>query len=240
MEYQELLTTIGLSENEAAIYLELLQNGPARISKLSRKTGLHRPGLYKELPEMVNRGLLGEIREGKSVLYEAVSPTHLERHYLKKQGLIQKGLSELEEEYNHNHEKPEIKFLEGRAGVNHVFKDVVATVPYKGTYFRYTSKTDASVRPEEYAAYAEIRDKKRLEQKIITSASKKLRKKDTLEKFYKAVPPAFDLFEDNLMFLIYGPKIAMVDYDSKAAFIIESEKIARFQEKIFKLLWKKL
>lgn len=51
----------------------------------------------------------------------------------------------------------------------------------------------------------------------------------------KAIPKKFDLFEDNISLIIYGDKIAYVDYNSNTAFIVESAKIARFQEKLFKL-----
>lgn len=240
MDFKELLIRIGLSEQESAVYLSLVQRAGQRISEISRTTGMHRPGLYKLLPSMVKKRLLIEHKEKKSVLYSAVSPEMLEQHYLKKQGLIQKGISDLKSMYETTQEKPQVTLMEGKKGVGHVFLDVVTSLPYKGMYFRYTSKKSSTIDDALYEQYKEIRDKKRLEQKIITSEHKKSIKKDTLEKFYRSVPSSFDLFDDNVMFIIYGPKVALIDYDSKTSMIIESEKIARFQEKIFMLLWKKL
>ena len=56
----------------------------------------------------------------------------------------------------------------------------------------------------------------------------------------RTIPKEFDLFEDNVSMVIYGNKTAHIDYNSKTSSVVESEKIARFQEKLFKLLWKKL
>jgi hypothetical protein len=61
-----------------------------------------------------------------------------------------------------------------------------------------------------------------------------------LTRSFKAVPKDFDLFEDNISLLIYGDKTAYIDYGSRTSFIVESPKIARFQEKLFRLLYKKL
>ena len=48
------------------------------------------------------------------------------------------------------------------------------------------------------------------------------------------------LFEDNISLIIYGNKIAHLDHTTGTAVTITSPSIARFQEKIFKMLWRKL
>lgn len=55
-----------------------------------------------------------------------------------------------------------------------------------------------------------------------------------------SIPKSYDLFEDNVSKAIYGNKISFTDWDSMTGFTIESEKLARFEEKIFKLLFKYL
>jgi hypothetical protein len=55
-----------------------------------------------------------------------------------------------------------------------------------------------------------------------------------------SVPKGFDAFDDNISKIIYGNKVAVIDYDSQVGWVIESERFARYEEKIFKLLFKSL
>lgn len=75
---------------------------------------------------------------------------------------------------------------------------------------------------------------------VIASEIKAAQKPKKLERSIKVIPKEFDLFEDNVSLVIYGNKTAYIDYGSQTAFIVESPKIARFQEKLFRLLYKKL
>jgi hypothetical protein len=52
------------------------------------------------------------------------------------------------------------------------------------------------------------------------------------------IPKNFDLFEDNVSKIIYKNKVAIVDYNSLSGFIIENRLFAKFEEKLFKLLFK--
>ena len=61
-----------------------------------------------------------------------------------------------------------------------------------------------------------------------------------LERAVKVIPEGSDLFAYNVTELIYGTKIAFVDYNTESAFIIENPVIAAFQERLFKLLYQRL
>ena len=51
-----------------------------------------------------------------------------------------------------------------------------------------------------------------------------------------AIPAGFDLFDDNITKLIYGNKFSIIDYNAQIGWTIESERFARYEEKIFRLL----
>jgi len=88
--------------------------------------------------------------------------------------------------------------------------------------------------------YRLLRDRKKLERKVITNAPNKAQKHVRLEREIKVVPPDFDLFEYNVSQVIYGDKVAVIDYNTETAVVIENETIAKFQQKIFELLFRKL
>ena len=137
-------------------------------------------------------------------------------------------------------DKPAIKWFEGRHGIKFVFDDIAHTLPRGSTFYRYSARTGDETKEFENTFYARTRDQKQLERLAITSADKALKKSKKLERSIKAIPADFDLFEDNVSLVIYGDKTAYIDYNTNTAFIIESPKIAQFQEKLFKLLYKKL
>ena len=52
------------------------------------------------------------------------------------------------------------------------------------------------------------------------------------------IPESFDGFTDNISKIIYADKVAIIDYDSQIGWVIENERFARYEEKIFRLLAK--
>ncbi|MDR3558263.1 MAG: hypothetical protein P4L61_01900 [Candidatus Pacebacteria bacterium] len=54
------------------------------------------------------------------------------------------------------------------------------------------------------------------------------------------MPDDLGPFEHNVTEVIYGDKVAFIDYGSEIAMIIESKKIAEFQKHIFRMFYKKL
>jgi hypothetical protein len=65
-------------------------------------------------------------------------------------------------------------------------------------------------------------------------------KKPKLEREIKIIDGKKEDFTDNIIFTIYANKISFVDFNTETSIIIESQEIAEFQKKIFKLLFKKL
>ena len=59
--YSIFLEKLGLSEDEAAIYLHLLNSSKKNISELSQELNINRPKLYKVLPYMEEAGLVSKI-----------------------------------------------------------------------------------------------------------------------------------------------------------------------------------
>ncbi|MDP3771421.1 MAG: hypothetical protein Q8R16_03925, partial [bacterium] len=56
----------------------------------------------------------------------------------------------------------------------------------------------------------------------------------------KVVPPAYNLFQYDVVQLIYANKVAFMDYNTETALIIENSAVAEFQKNMFKLLYDKL
>ena len=239
-DIEGVLAHLGLSVQESTIYVDLLQNGAATIGALAKRTGLYRPALYKILPALTEKGLVSKERDkGKQQHYGADPPERLEALFDVAKRRLEAALPELASLYTHQELRPVVRFLEGAAGIRAVFADLLATLKKGDIFYRYSSRAPHS-RQYLPASYEEARDKKQIERLVISNAPLAQSKTPRLERETKVVPPEFDLFNDNVSHIIYGDKVAVIDYNTETAIIIESKVIAEFQRKLFILLYRKL
>lgn len=139
MEITEVLSQIGLSKNETAIYLALLHNGPQSVLGLSKHVGLHRPAVYRLLDDMTNKGLVHITVIGKRKEYFAATPQDLLQYLNKKTELLRIALPSLESSMKSSHAKPKIVYYEGREQVKELFRQGLNT-PSKKMYSFFPSK----------------------------------------------------------------------------------------------------
>ncbi len=238
----EILTKIGLSIIEAKIYQVLMSQGAMSVAEIAQKTGLHRPQVYKYLPILVNKDLVAESRHGKRKVYLAESPRQLEKIAESIKVEVQGQMPALLQMYNVSETKPIISYFEGEHGVRHVYEDLVSTCKKGDIFYRYESprnyKAARKYIPNEYLL--RFRDRIEVERLIITNEITRQQKKQRLGRLIKVVPPKYGLFDFDITQLIYGNKVAFIDFRSETATLIESPIFAEFQKKIFKLLFDKL
>ncbi|MDO8408201.1 MAG: helix-turn-helix domain-containing protein [bacterium] len=240
-DIESVLAQLGLSAHESGAYLDLLQNGPATIGALAKRTGIYRPALYKLIPALIEKGLVSRAQtKHKQRHYRAESPERLESLFENAKHRLEEALPELASFYTHQQNRPVVRFLEGKAGIRSVFTDILVTLKRGDIFYRYSSIKALPSRSYLPPHYEEIRDKKQLERLVITNAPMAQAKPPRLERETKVVPPEYDLFDDNVTHLIYGDKVAVIDYNTETAIIIESKVIAEFQRKLFLLLYRKL
>jgi HTH-type transcriptional regulator, sugar sensing transcriptional regulator len=240
MQKKLVLEQLGFTHKEARVYEALLQLGAASPSDVVKKTGFHRPDVYKALAILVDRDLVFVIPKGKYKHYAAASPEKLESVF---KSLEQSFLNQIEDLYvlqEEQKKKPVVSVTEGKDAIRDAYGDMIKSLPKGGTYYRYSSVRNLN--REKYIPnyYREIRDKKGLERLVITSQHSKLKHADKLGRSVKAVPPEYDLFEYDIAQIIYGNKVSVIDYNSKSVITINNDKFAEFQKKLFKLLFKKL
>jgi sugar-specific transcriptional regulator TrmB len=236
-----LLQQLGLSRHGAAIYLALLEHGEGSVAEIARNSRVLRPLVYRALPSLIERGLIGKVPRGKRTLYAALSPARLEELWEETGKTFREVIPKLAESYTAQAKRPTVIVLRGRSGIISVYEDILATLPRGGIFYRYSSAKEARREglyvPKDYRTR---RDAKQLERYVITSKTSAARKSSRLERAIKTIPPSSDLFAYNITQLIYGTKIAFIDYNTETAVILENPIIAKFQERLFKLLYQRL
>lgn len=240
MKNKSLLQRIGLGNNENAVYESLIRNGISSATDIVRSSKLHRPSAYKALETLLECGLVTIVPRGKQKQYMAESPLKIRRIFKDMQEEIESEIMVLESKYVSSGKKPMISYGQGPAAMEKVYTEVVNELKPGEMYYRFSS--NKSLHREKYVPkdYREIRDRKNLERLVITNEPTKKRHSNNLGRLIKTVPADYDLFEYDISQIIYGNKVAILDYNTTSAIVIENAVIAEFQKKLFKLLFKKL
>lgn len=244
-DHEAFLVNLGLTKRESAVYLELLRKGLLGVSDIARGTELTRVAVYSALEELMSGGLVVVHPRGKYKVYAAAPPKKLEDRFVQIADKFDEHVAALSALSRKTKvDRPSVEYSEGRAAIKAIYDDVAMSLNPGDTYYRYSS---TKVRNGERIGgtyiskkYRLLRNKKQLERLVITNEPNKKSKLLNLDREVKVVPPDFDLFEYNVSQVIYGDKVAVIDYNTETAMVIENKTVAQFQKKIFELLWRKL
>jgi len=238
MKYSNILAKIWLSDTESKIYVDLLENWASNIVEISNRTWIHRPIIYRIIPLLKENSLIWEIIKWKRKYFKAESPEYLIKLFNNLSNSFNYMMPELQELYDSKWSKPNIKLLKWKKWIKEIFADIVFSLKTEETFYRYSSRSNFWwFLPSDYK---EIRDKKNIQRLVITSELKAKEKWNKINRDIVHIPRSFDLFEDNIAKLIYADKVAIIDYNTLDSVIIENKLLAKFEEKVFKILFKLL
>lgn len=236
-----LLQRLGLSDTERDIYKYLFQHGASSVAAIAKALALHRPHLYRMLEALRTRGLVSTTLEGKRKRFVAAPPERVNELFAVLAREMDEALPALVREYRKTKDEPVITHHQGRLGVTGIFADLVESTKRGETFYRYSSEKDLahtnSYLPRDYR---KKRDEKKLERFVITAPRIGKGKKARMERAMKYIPEGFDLFDQDVIELIYAHKVAFIDLNTESGFVIESAPLADFHKKLFRLLYKKL
>jgi sugar-specific transcriptional regulator TrmB len=92
---EDILIDIGLSTNEAKIYISLIDLGLSTITQVADKCKLHRANVYDSIKKLVNKGLVSYVQKEGITLYEANNPECLLRIIKEKEAKLKNIMPQL-------------------------------------------------------------------------------------------------------------------------------------------------
>jgi len=238
-----MVQTYGLSENEAKIYLAILETGEASILDIARKSKIKRTSLYYMIDDLTARAVIHKTKRNKKIYYVATSPTDLLKQFRLRATEFEKYAEVLEQHKNQVFKKPRMYFLEGPAGFKQTWNLIFNSNPRE---YRITTEgiNFLDFVKEKYVVSEIIATKKKMGVKSMqiipdSAYARKIIAKDKFENRQTRVMPA----HTKLPFTeIICPKL--VAYISPRfnnnIFIIEDETFAESKRVMFDLLWEKL
>src|SRR3989304_1315698 len=237
------LISIGLSENEAKVYLALLELGKGTVSEITRKANLNRTTGYDVLDGLVNKGLASVSGKEPKQEYVAESPDKIEillknklaqdEEHLER---IKSVIPELKSIHNVTG-RPKVRFYEGTSGLIEVYED---TLTSHETILAYATVDDMHrALPKYFPEYYKRRAEKGVAIRAIipaTEIGKERASKDKEEMRETAlIPPDKYYFSPEIN--IYDDKVMIASWREKLGIIIESAEIADAMKKINELAW---
>jgi HTH-type transcriptional regulator, sugar sensing transcriptional regulator len=243
MELEKLLMQLGLEEKEAKIYLACLHLGKASVFHIAKESQLKRTTAYFVLNNLNIKGLINISKTKKSALYQAVSPKELLRQIEFRKKNLEENLPELMNVYKDHPDKPEVKILEGEAGLEQIYREAIE-VSLKGKEILIYGKVDHF--EKEYKKIfelwrKEIKEKKCSAREIIEDSQfareYARRLSNVRNKKHNIKLTKSSIFKcDNV---IFDDKLAIISIGKNTfVTVIKSKDIVETYRNVFDLMWK--
>ncbi len=251
MSTQNNLENLGLSPDQSAIYLSLLNSGPQSAVTLAKLTGIKRTYIYHLGKELEKEGLIKLTSKGRTTYFQAQSPDILLSKAQEKKAqaetallTIESLLPDLQSKYRLTDTRPIISYFEGVEGVKKVYLDTLsATTPILALV------ETSSVEPEIYQwvtrEYVKDRVKNGISVQAIVETGDKtgvyVTQNESELRETKTAPASKYPFEHEIN--IYNDKVALINHKSGGkllGIIIDNKDIATTFRSWFELTWKNL
>ena len=237
----ETLSEIGLSEEEARVYMAALSVGTNPASTIARSCDIKRETCNYTLKKLLAKGLVSTIFRGWATYYTAEPPEKLLTIAESRLIALTKTVPLLNQMINQkNNTQARLKMYQGTSGIETVMEDVLKS---PGEALAYTNLWAMLILfGEKVTTFRQKRKHAHVSSRTISTYSPEA-------KTYVSGGSLFEgeqiLFVNNQEFifgsdvLIYGEKVAIISLEPHESygFIVESGSFARTQRAIFDLAW---
>ncbi len=110
---EEALVELGLTNNEARVYLTLLGKGEMPANEMARLSGVHRVNVYDIIDRLLKKGLIAAAIKTNKYYYKASDPRDLALMLEEKKDRLNEVLPKLKSMYHSAPEKEEVFYFKG-------------------------------------------------------------------------------------------------------------------------------
>lgn len=238
------LQKIGLTTEEARVYLACLEVNGGPVSVIARKAGAHRVSCYHTIENLLEKRLLSQYNKNGVKCFAPEPPEQLMKLAEEKMNITRGLLPELKSLSSAIGFKPKIRFYEGKDGVEKIFTESLTA---KREILGYTNlKSVIEFFPEFFKHYTHTKLKKGIKTRYLSPTTV-----DTVHVLDKFLPEKYDpnlieillvnknqfLFENEV--LIFGNSVGIVSLksDELLGLMVESPTFARTMKAVFDLAW---
>jgi len=232
------LEAIGLSKNEAEIYIALLRHGESPASKMAEKTGIYRPYVYDTLEKLVEKGLVGHVKKEGKKIFTAAKPGKLRGIIEEKQKALEEILPQLEKMSKAKEEETEVQVFKGKDALTNVLKIILEKLKKEGGENLVMGSDDkkyTEFSPVYFPKFIKELERHKIKERIISRMGDTFFAGGTVTEV-KFIPDEF--FNPSSTHIINDMIFINIWTRPMYSIAIKSMDVADAYEKYFELLWK--
>ncbi len=243
MNALELLSKIGLSRNEADIYIVLLKLGPLSAYVIAQRTGIYRPHVYDKLNTLIQKGLVSFVQQGKTKIFSPAPPSKV-LDYLKEQEesvktdirLFSSNLNMLDGLYHLPKEDTRVEVFSGIEGLKLRLNDTLNSADREILIFGLDDAKYNEALPTFMPQHFKRLKEKNLRERVIIQKSEDAFMFDNQVTAYRFLESA-QINPTNT--IIYGDKVALIIWGVPiTSIVIKNKQLSRTYRTHFEYLWK--
>ncbi len=236
-----LLKEIGLTDEEAAVYLAGLSLGKTTILKLARATEIKRSNVYRIVETLKNRGLMSMGLAGLKNVYIAESPEKLEIMLERRTKELKSQLPELLGLYNLKGSESLIKYYTGVEAMKQLYRETLRDIKSGEDYLVITNQEKwHAIDPSFAQSYIEDRAKLNIKTRLLFQDSPIAREHKKFERnFNEEVRILPERTALNVDTILMPNKLIVLDLgEPYMTVVIENKSIVDLHKEMFELVWK--
>jgi len=233
MKKEEILQKIGLTQNEAKIYLALLKLGSSLVSDIVKETKITRTHIYDRLNKLLEKGAVSYMIQGGKKYFNAASPGKILNELDERRNAFKNMLPELLSLHK-KQEDIQIEVYKGKEGLKTILqyclkeKKSIFILGFRGAVARQVQFF--------YPHFQKQRIKLGIERKILADYDMKdsplLQEKLTT---YRLIPKGY---HSPSGMWIYGNKtIIFLPTEELYMILIKSKEVTKLYRNYFDILW---
>lgn len=235
------LNEIGLNNNEAIIYSELLASGPTPISLLAKTSGIKRGTVYNTIESLSEKGLVHHEIAGTKKLIAAQSPDQLGLMVAKQKQLFETVLPRLQA--LHTTSRPSeslIKQFHGIQSIRSVYSNLLEHLQKNDDYLVIANQEKwYHLDPEFFEKFIQRRAKLSLNIKLLLQDTPHAREFQKKQKKYNETIKILPKYVDLDIAMVITPKQTIIVQIIQPVFalVIENISLVEMNKILFDLLW---
>lgn len=231
LRYKEIVKELGLSDNEAEVYVLLLELNEALASEIAEKSKISRPHIYDTIAKLIDKGLASYVNKNNRRYFKAASPDVLLELLKAKESSLQEVLPELKKLYAPQKEKPLVEVYEGKEGLKNILHDLLRSNK-DFCAFGPTTKWREEI-PLEMDRYFKQRDKLSFKARLLAPSGTKTMEYKKNE--YRFLPKEYSspattiMYDDKTWMILWLPTIISI--------LVENKELAESFKSFFEMMW---
>jgi sugar-specific transcriptional regulator TrmB len=237
---QKTLIEMGLSENEASVYLSSLSLGRTTILKISKASEIKRTTVYSAVESLKQMGLMKLEQVGWKTFYSAEDPEKLEKIIENKKQELQKSLPDLKSLYSTEGGSSLIKYYEGIEAIKNIHEETLDEMKIGEDYLVISDSVKwMSVDKKFFEKFVEKRASKKLNNKLLLQDSEIAQQYKQNENIYNMEIKIFPKDIDLSGSITITPNKILIHQTTPPVMVmaIENKNIIRLQKQLFDFMW---